>query len=394
MIVRQIRKIVVSLAGLSIVAVTVRYAAGDDAPASDHREQVARAIERGLAVVQKGARNYPSHRKCFACHHQTMPLLGVTAARAAGQSVEAEVADDILKFTETAFRGKLDELKAGEGIGGKGLTVGYGLWTFKLGGTHPDEVTEAMVGYLLKLQQPDGHWELHSIRPPAEESLVMCAVIAASGIKSYAVESQREAATVALNKARAWLATAKIETHEDRVARLWGLSLLGGDTDEQLAAARKSLLEAQRPDGGWAQLSDMESDAYATGSALYVLLDTQLPQYLKGNGAARTPSGSTSDEKVRSGECGADNDGLPAATDVDAALARAADWLLKAQLDDGSWHVKTRAKPVQVYFDNGDPHGKDQFLSMAATGWSTAALARTLSTLEHDVGESESRSRR
>jgi hypothetical protein len=42
---------------------------------------------------------------------------------------------------------------------------------------------------------------------------------------------------------------------------------------------------------------------------------------------------------------------------------------------DGSWHVATRSKPVQVYFDNGDPHGKDQFISMMATSWSTAALA-------------------
>jgi N-acyl-D-amino-acid deacylase len=43
-----------------------------------------------------------------------------------------------------------------------------------------------------------------------------------------------------------------------------------------------------------------------------------------------------------------------------------------------SWHVKTRAKPVQVFFDNGDPHGKDQFISITSTGWSIGALARTL----------------
>jgi N-acyl-D-amino-acid deacylase len=69
-------------------------------------------------------------------------------------------------------------------------------------------------------------------------------------------------------------------------------------------------------------------------------------------------------------------------TDVErqAALAKAVAFLLKSQLDDGSWHVKTRAKPVQVFFDNGDPHGKDQFISIAATGWATAALARALAS--------------
>lgn len=347
-------------------------AAADESPAPARREQVFKAIDRGLAIVQKGARNYPTHRKCFACHHQTMPLFCLNEARAVGRPIDTALPDEVLKFTETSFRGKLDELKAGEGIGGKGLTVGYGLWTFKLAGAKPDELTEAMVAYLLKLQDADGHWELHSIRPPAEESLMMCAVIAAVGIKSYAVESQREAATAALNKARAWLAAAKVETHEDRVARLWGLSLLGGDTDEQLAAARRLLLESQRSDGGWAQLPEMESDAYATGTALYVLLDT-LPAYGRGGRGSRAEVG------VRNAEFGKQNDGEASAESRDPAVTRAADWLLKSQLEDGSWHVKTRAKPVQVYFDNGDPHGKDQFLSMAATAWSTAALARGLS---------------
>ena len=52
-------------------------------------------------------------------------------------------------------------------------------------------------------------------------------------------------------------------------------------------------------------------------------------------------------------------------------------YLLKNQRDDGSWHVTTRAKPIQTYFESGFPHGKDQFISMAATCWSTMALAMT-----------------
>jgi N-acyl-D-amino-acid deacylase len=33
---------------------------------------------------------------------------------------------------------------------------------------------------------------------------------------------------------------------------------------------------------------------------------------------------------------------------------------------------------VQVFFDNGDPHGKHQFISVAATCWAVAALAAAL----------------
>lgn len=325
---------------------TSRTRANDDSRSPELREKFTHAVEAGLAVIQRGARNYPTHRKCFACHHQTMPLVGMTAARDAGLAIDDDLPAEILRFTDASFRGKIDELKQGEGIGGRGLTVGYALWAFELGDQKRDELTEAMVDYLLKLQEPDGHWELHGIRPPAEESLVMCAVQAAAGIKSFATDAQRAKADAALDKARTWLASAKLQFHEDRVARAWGLSRLGGGTEEQIVAARKGLLETQRPDGGWSQLPDQESDPYATGSALYALLAAPAPPDKDANGAS--------------------------------ACLQAADYLLKSQLADGSWHVVTRATPVQVYFDNGDPHGKDQFLSIAATSWCTAALAKML----------------
>jgi hypothetical protein len=41
---------------------------------------------------------------------------------------------------------------------------------------------------------------------------------------------------------------------------------------------------------------------------------------------------------------------------------------------DGSWHVSSRATPVQEYFDNGDPYESDQFISMMGTAWASAAL--------------------
>jgi hypothetical protein len=54
------------------------------------------------------------------------------------------------------------------------------------------------------------------------------------------------------------------------------------------------------------------------------------------------------------------------------------DFLLKTQREDGSWLVRSRSKPFQTYFESGFPHGKDQFISMAATGWATAALSLAL----------------
>ena len=82
----------------------------------------------------------------------------------------------------------------------------------------------------------------------------------------------------------------------------------------------------------------MKSDAYATGSAL---------------------------------------DALPRAGDLPAdyvAVRGGVQYLVDTQQEDGSWHVKTRAKPVQPYFESGFPHGKDQFISTFASSWATLAL--------------------
>jgi hypothetical protein len=53
-------------------------------------------------------------------------------------------------------------------------------------------------------------------------------------------------------------------------------------------------------------------------------------------------------------------------------------FLLAAQLKDGSWHIRSRSRPFQTYFESGFPHGKDQFISLAASSWATTALALVL----------------
>ena len=62
----------------------------------------------------------------------------------------------------------------------------------------------------------------------------------------------------------------------------------------------------------------------------------------------------------------------------DEAIRRGLRFLIDTQLDDGSWHVVTRAKAFQTYFESGFPHEKDQFISIAASSWATLALLMTL----------------
>lgn len=66
----------------------------------------------------------------------------------------------------------------------------------------------------------------------------------------------------------------------------------------------------------------------------------------------------------------------------DPAIARGCDFLLRTQNADGSWEFESHAKPVQPFFDNGDPHDKNQFISVAATAWATSALVRFMPQTE------------
>ena len=105
-----------------------------------------------------------------------------------------------------------------------------------------------------------------------------------------------------------------------------------------MRAAATELVKLQRDDGGWSQKGAMDSDAYATGSVLVSLHDA-------GGMAIGDP-----------------------------IYQRGVKYLLKTQREDGSWHVASRSKPFQLYFESGFPHGHDQWISAAATNWAAMAL--------------------
>jgi N-acyl-D-amino-acid deacylase len=318
---------------LLISLVAANHAARADEPA-----ELRGAIVRGLAVVERAAANYPSNRDCFSCHHQTLPMLAAVSARERGLASPDEMLATQAEFTHESFASRIDDLRQGRNIGGRAMTVSYGLLTLELGGQPPDELTEAMVTFLLKTQEPDGQWITQARRPPMEESTLACTALSLHGLRRYAAPPQRAEAEAAIQRGVAWITEAKAVRQEDRVARLWALSEAGAcplDIDE----ARREVLAAQRFDGGWPPRDDIGSDAYATGQTLTILALTGTPP-------------------------------------DDPAFRRGVAYLLLTQEADGSWFVATRARPVQVFFDNGDPHGRSQFISVPATAWAVAALAQ------------------
>jgi squalene cyclase len=154
----------------------------------------------------------------------------------------------------------------------------------------------------------------------------------------FAPPSQRVEYTKAVDRARVWLTTAKADSTEERTLRLLGLSWAGASS-EVITQAAGDLLATQREDGGWAQTATRGTDAYATGQALVALRQS----------GALAPG--------------------------DRAYRKGLEFLLSTQIEDGSWLVETRAVPIQAYFESGFPYGVNQWISAAATGWATTALA-------------------
>ncbi|HLQ45479.1 MAG TPA: prenyltransferase/squalene oxidase repeat-containing protein, partial [Planctomycetaceae bacterium] len=292
------------------------------------------------------------HRDCFACHHQTVPLAAMREARRMGLKVDEELFDDTVKFVRRYFEGRLDELEQGRGIPGRAFMVGYGAWAFELSEVNmPHDLRRAMAQYVIWRQEPDGHWTPAAIRPPAEQSEVTNTVLAMRVLRPVGNGTPFDldpewsvTADQAERRARRWLTAAPTKLQEDVVFRLWGLSWFGDESQSRDGVVRK-IVERQQPDGGWAAEEGLKSEAYSTGITLFALLDT-----------GESPTS------------------LP--------IARGLEYLARTQQADGSWFVATRAKPVQAFFDNGDPHGKNQFISISATGWSVAAIARAVADSE------------
>ena len=308
--------------------------------------KVRRAIEGGLRIVQKGAENYPKNRDCFSCHHQTLPMLAMHDASEAGISINEALMKDQVQFTRDLFEDRLDSITDGKSLGGRSLTAGYLLWSFELGGVPKDNFSDAFVSYILKQQKKEGNWDVQTNRPPSEESKIHTSYFAIYYMNYFARGADlQKKVKAAIAKARPWIIDSKSHSQEDFNGKFKALIALDAPAQD-IKAARQELLKRQRKDGGWAQLADMNSDAYATGQTLHALVTGTLPS---------------------------ERD-----SEFFMAIDRARSYLIRTQKDDGSWFVKSRSKPIQKLFDNGDPHGKDQFISMAATSWATAALAKSV----------------
>ena len=219
--------------------------------------------------------------------------------------------------------------------------VTYGLFGLAEEGVAPSPETDAVTSCLGGLQKPDGSWEGGDTRPPLSwRNPFVYTALAVRGLMVYSPSGRQKETASRITRARQFLRAALPADTQEDAFKLLGLVWASGSPREINAQARR-LRALQHGDGGWSQLPTMASDAYASGQALYAL---------------RVAGASASSDAYRNG----------------------VQYLLRTQLEDGTWYVRSRAIGFQPYFESGFPHGRDQFISAAATSWAVVALSHAL----------------
>jgi squalene cyclase len=197
-----------------------------------------------------------------------------------------------------------------------------------------------MVHHVAELQQADGSWRGADLRPPLAGGTIHGTALAVRALSAYAPPGMGKDIDARIARARAYLCGVAPADTQDEAFKLLGL-VWSSAPQAEISRQAKRLIALQRENGGWSQLPAMASDAFATGEALYAL-----------HWSGLTASNGT--------------------------FKKATAYLLRTQLEDGSWFVRSRAFGIQPYFETGFPHGGDQFISAAATSWAVIGLAYTL----------------
>jgi ankyrin repeat protein len=298
-------------------------------------------VKRSLTLLEKSSTEAAAKGGCASCHHQNITDIAATIARDKGIAMDEKAAADRRSLTRTRFFSVPNFVERMEPGGTPDVEL-YALAALGSSRVEPDRNIDAAIANILAHQRADGSWTLGGIaRPPIEDGDIFRTALAMTALKAYGLPGRAPEISRRMAAAGRWLERAAAGTAEDRNMQLLGLQCVG-TREATLRRLAKTILDAQREDGGWAQNAFLASDAYATGHTLVTLVKTGMLQ----------PG--------------------------DAAYQRALKYLLSTQYADGSWHVRSRAPKFQPFFESGFPHGHDQWISAMATGWATAALTLAL----------------
>ncbi|MEP7367963.1 MAG: ankyrin repeat domain-containing protein, partial [Acidobacteriota bacterium] len=267
------------------------------------------AARKGMVLLETTNSTFIQKGGCNSCHNQMLPAVAQAFARDRGVAVGQPM--DLVPPEKNEFT--TDRLIEHNSFGASSMS--YEMFWYAGVKRPADDRIDALVYLLKTMQQPDGRWMQRAGRPPLTSDDFQTTALAIHALKTYGRPADRADNEARIARARSWLLEAKPHHTLEAAFHVLGLAWSNAG-DQAIEQAAKTLRAGQAKDGGWRQLPSMETDAYATGLALWAL----------------------------------NEGGVPAKS---AAYQNGLRYLIGTQATDGTWHVKTRSLPVQPYFESG-----------------------------------------
>ena len=258
----------------SFILLMASIVRADEPPAAEGARQ---AIERGLMFLEADALKWKAERTCATCHHGTFTVLALAEARKIGIAVDADKFAEMVKWSKERLA-NIDEPR--DPRPGWNMVNTVAIYLALLGQFVPEqsvvsrEELAKIRGHLLRHQEDNGSWAWSAAPaknrpPPFFESDEVATLLA---LLTFPLEEDatNDELRGSRQKAIDWLAKAD-ETDTTQAAALRLLWKKRAEPAVDVQPQIERFLNRQRSDGGFAQLADRPSDAYATGQSLYVL---------------------------------------------------------------------------------------------------------------------------
>lgn len=248
---------------------------------ADEPKSAKSAIERGLTFVELDAARWRKERTCATCHHGTLTVWTFAEAKSQGYNIKPEVFADVVSWTKERLK---DVDKPRDTRPGWSMVNSPAMYLAvmaqavpKQDAISPDEL-KRIAGHLVRHQEAEGNWAwslapAKNRPPPFFESDEVATVLSRIALRSQEPADPQEKSEIrdSREKTSTWLAKTTPTQTTQSLAYLLFQDVDAGKKPEELQPAIDVLLARQNQDGGWGQLKDAASDAYATGQALYFL---------------------------------------------------------------------------------------------------------------------------
>ncbi len=299
------------------------------------------AIRRGLTFLREDAKKWRTDRQCSTCHHGLFTVWAMTEARHRGWDVDLQDQADIVQWLKERMD-KIDQPRDTRPGWRNVNTISMNLALMARSVPGQDVIsTEELAkirGHLVRHQEVGGEWAWSSAppnnRPPpffeSDEVATLLALLAMPNADEPMPDDVRDSRQKGID----WLTKADVTDTTQAAA----LRLLWKARSNPAAGIQPDVdrfLRRQRVDGGFGQLADRPSDAYATGQAIYIL-----------NLIGVSP----------------DRD----------EICRAVSFLVSTQNSDGSWPMTRRGHP------GVEPSAFTVPITYFGSGWGTLGLLRTV----------------